>query len=153
VPVTRDQARAFVAAHHRHAGPPVGWRFGVGLAVGGELRAVVIAGRPVSRHLDDGYTLEVTRLATLGDRNACTRLYGAACRAAAALGYRRVVTYTLASESGSSPAGAGFRRVADVRARESWANAERPRQAVTLWGDPVVPTARRVRWERTLDGA
>ena len=63
---------------------------------------VVIVGRPVSRYLDDGWTLEVNRLCTDGSRNACSMLYGAAWRAARAMGYKRLITYILESECGAS---------------------------------------------------
>lgn len=149
-PVTRDEARAFVAAHHRHSGAPVSWRFGVGLDLGGELVGVAIAGRPVARMLDDGRTLEITRVCTLGDRNAASRLYGAVCRAGAALGYRRAVTYTLATEPGSSLRASGFVAVAAVPPRDTWASPSRPRYERDLWGAATVPTAARVRWERAL---
>ena len=85
----------------------------------GVVVGVVIVGRPVSRHLDDGHTVEVTRLATDGSRNACSMLYGAAIRAARAMGYGRIVTYTLASECGASLRAVGFLPVAKVRA-ETW---------------------------------
>ncbi|MEP9376153.1 XF1762 family protein [Aquabacter sp. CN5-332] len=98
-PITRDQAKDFVREHHRHHGAPVGdlWRHAVhddsGLIVG-----VAVVGRPVARGLDDGLSVEVTRLCTLGTPNADSMLYGAARRAADAKGYRRGLTYILASE-------------------------------------------------------
>ena len=55
-------------------------------------------GRPVSRYLDDGLTLEVNRLCTTGAENACSMLYGAAARAARAMGYQKIITYTLDTE-------------------------------------------------------
>lgn len=87
-----------------------------------------MVGRPVARHYDDGLTLEVNRVATDGCENAGSALYGAAWRAAKALGYRRLITYTLASESGASLRGSGWRVVAE-RAARSWSNASvaRPR--------------------------
>src|SRR5207248_704847 len=97
------QANAFVAEYHRHHGPVVGHKFSIGAALGGQLVGVVIVGRPVSRHRDDGLTLEVTRLCADGTPNGCSFLYGAAARAAKALGYRRIGTYTLAEEPGDSP--------------------------------------------------
>lgn len=95
-------ARAFVGEHHRHNKPPVGHKFSVAVYDGDRLCGVVVVGRPVGRYLDDGLTLEVTRCCTDGTRNACTKLYGAACRAAQALGYKRIVTYTRQSENGAS---------------------------------------------------
>jgi hypothetical protein len=99
VPMTLRRAAAFVAETHRHHRPPQGGLFAVGAAIDGDVIGVAICGRPVSRLLAaDPATIEITRLATDGSRNACSALYGAAWRAARALGYRRAITYTLASE-------------------------------------------------------
>ena len=92
VPVTLKQANAFVAAHHRHHKPVTGHKFSIGCEQDGQLVGVAIAGRPVSRHLDNGLTLEVTRLCTTGAQNACSMLYAAAARAARAIGYRKIIT-------------------------------------------------------------
>ncbi|MEU4030537.1 XF1762 family protein [Streptomyces anulatus] len=95
VPVRSRQAKDFVRTWHRHHPPPAGQIFAVGAADDtGILRAVAIVGRPVARHLDDGTTLEVTRTASDGTRNTNSLLYSASWRAAKALGYRRLITYT-----------------------------------------------------------
>jgi hypothetical protein len=125
VPSTRDAANAFVRLHHRHAGVVQGYRFAIAAERGGQIVGVAIVGRPVSRTFDDGRTAEITRLCTDGTKNACSFLYSAARRAARALGYERVITYTLATESGASLRAAGFVREAEVRA-ESW---DRPGRA------------------------
>lgn len=128
VPVNWDTARAFCRAWHRHhPKPPPGhlWRHGV--AAGDLLVGVALVGRPVARHFDDGRTVEVNRSVTDGYPNANSMLYGAVARAAFALGYRRVVTYTEASESGSSLRAAGFRVVAERPARKGWSAPSRPR--------------------------
>jgi hypothetical protein len=141
-PIFQKRAALFVDEHHRHNPAPRGWLFGTSLFIDGTLRAVAYAGRPNAPALQDGVTVEVTRVCTLGDRNACSRLYGACCRAAAALGYRRAVTYTLASESGASVRAAGFGKPTPVDERE-W---DRPkRRRVTR--HTIAP---RVRWERAL---
>jgi hypothetical protein len=127
VPVTFDDACAFVAAWHRHHRPPRGHKFSIGAANGTTLVGVAIVGRPVARHYDDGRTLEVTRVATDGTRNACSMLYTAAWDAAKALGYRRLVTYTRADETGSSLRGAGWRVVAQRPPRPGWTCPSRPR--------------------------
>lgn len=152
VPLTLAQARRYVAEHHRHNEPPRGHKFSIGLEMGGELRGVVIASRPVSRELDDGRTIELIRLTTEGDSNACSRLYGAACRAAAAMGYKRVVTYTLEEEPGTSLRASGFLRSRLTNggnwtpALGVWRQAEHPR----MFDPPKMPIGRKVRWERTL---
>lgn len=107
-PITITAAKAYVAANHRHHRPPQGALFAVACHADNRLCGVALIGRPVARLLDDGRTAEVTRLCTDGTPNACSMLYGAARRAAAALGYRRLLTYTLASEPGSSLRGAGW---------------------------------------------
>lgn len=152
-PITRDQARAFVQQNHRHNDAPVGWLFGAALYAGAELRAVGMAGRPAARHLQNGRTIELTRVCTLGDRNAASRLYGALCRAAAALGYQRAITYTLESEPGSSVAAAGFRRDGETPARVHGRPDGSPRTAdrPTLFYAPRTTAGeRKTRWIREL---
>lgn len=133
------EARAFVDRHHSHHDAPQGWKFGCGLEDELGLIGVVIVGRPVSRKLDDGRTLEVTRLCTLARaQNAASTLLGAACRAAKSLGYSRMVTYTLSAEEGTSCKAAGFLRAAEVRgghwSRRSRKRADRhPLEAKTRW--------------------
>lgn len=128
VPVTLAQANEHVAAWHRHNRPVPGAKFCVGAADDdGVLRAVAIVGRPVARNYDDGHTLEVTRVASDGTRNANSMLYGACQRAAFALGYRRLITYTQADESGSSLRAAGWKVIAERPARAGWSAPSRPR--------------------------
>lgn len=126
VPMTLKQANRFVEREHRHHGEVRGQKFSIGCAVGDEIVGVVIVGRPVSRVLDNGWTLEVLRCCTDGTKNACSALYAAAWRASRAMGYKKLVTYTLASESGVSLKAAGWRVVAEVRGG-SWSRRDRPR--------------------------
>ena len=129
VPVDFDTACRFVTMWHRHHRPPIGHKFSVGVADdGGVLRGVAMVGRPVARHLDDGLTLEVNRTATDGTPNANSVLYGAAWRAAKALGYGRLITYTQAGESGASLRGAGWRVLAERPERKGWDTPSRPRE-------------------------
>ena len=107
-PVTISEAKRFVKRFHRHHLPPQGALFAIGAGDGDKIVGVAIVGRPVARMNDDGYTAEVTRLATDGTRNACSFLYGACRRAAKALGFRRLITYILASEPGTSLRAAGW---------------------------------------------
>lgn len=156
-PITLAAARRFVTAHHRHNVAPRGWLFGVQLydasvqlTVG-----VGIASRPVARALDDGLTVEITRLCLVegAPKNAASRLYGALCRAAAALGYRLAVTYTLAREAASSVRAAGFHAVAEIAARAAWSPAEGVNRSQTnLFGEERRPAEAKVRWERALGG-
>lgn len=124
-PIDLGEANAFVSTHHRHHKPVVGHKFSI--AVSDDcIRGVAIVGRPVSRHLDDGWTLEVNRCCTDGTRNACSMLYAAAWRAAKALGYRRLITYTLPEEGGASLRGAGWNLVG-IRGGGNWNVKSRPR--------------------------
>lgn len=91
-------------------------------------------GRPVARHYDDGTTLEVNRTCTDGTPNANSMLYGAAWRAAKALGYRRLITYTRADESGASLKAAGWKVVAQRSANKGWNCPSRPRVDTTQYG-------------------
>lgn len=117
---------AFVTAHHRRHTPPAGHKFSLGAIDGDKLVGVVIVGRPVARMRDDGVTLEVTRLCTDGTRNACSFLYGAAARATFALGYRRIGTYILKSEPGTSLKAAGWKLLGE-RGGGSWSRPIRLR--------------------------
>ncbi len=141
MPVTFAQAGQFVADWHRHHRPPRGHKFSIGVADGDVLVGVAIVGRPVARHLDDGHTLEVTRVATDGHRNACSLLYAAAWQAAKALGYRTLITYTQAGESGASLRAAGWRIVAARPPAPGWSRPNRPR------GDRGTAHTARLRWQ------
>ncbi len=128
VPVTFRVAAEFVDRYHRHLRPPAGQKFAVGVADGCDvLRGVAIAGRPTARMSDDGLTIEVTRCATDGAANACSMLYGAAVRAARALGYRAAITYTRADEPGASLRAANWSRVRDIPPAVGWSRTARPR--------------------------
>jgi hypothetical protein len=141
VPITFDEAVAFIKEHHRHHRPPLGAIFSVACADDSGVRGVATVGRPVARGLQDGWTAEVTRVATDGAHNACSILYAAAWRATRALGYQRLVTYTLKSEPGTSLRAAGWRVVAEVRGR-SWSCESRPRV-------DKHPLQAKLRWEAT----
>jgi hypothetical protein len=134
VPITLHEANAFVARHHRHAGRVRGSRFQLA-ALRDKIAGVVIVGRPIARSFDDGWTAEVTRLATdqdLDHRNVCSFLYGRAWRVWQAMGGRRMVTYTLASESGASLRGAGWKLLGERQGRgvdrQAWGGADRKRE-------------------------
>lgn len=126
VPIELSEANAFVRLHHRHHGAVVGHKYSVAAECNGEVVGVAIVGRPVARGNQDGYTLEVTRLATDGTKNACSMLYAAAWRVARAMGYRRLITYILDTESGVSIRAAGWRELYHVKGR-SWDCPSRPR--------------------------
>lgn len=141
-PCSIQDAREYVRQFHRHHAPPLSGLFAVAVADGERLCGVAIVGRPVARMHQDGYTAEVTRLATDGTKNACSALYAACWRASRALGYRRLVTYTLATEPGTSLIAAGWREVGRVTAR-SWHCPSRPRV-------DRAPLQEKIRWEAPL---
>jgi hypothetical protein len=141
MPLKRDEAFAYVRERHRHHKPPTSYRFAIGVHDGETLRGVIIVGRPVARHNDDGFTAEVTRCCTDGAKNAPSKLYAAAWRAARAMGFRRMITYTLAAEPGTSLIAAGYREYARVKGR-SWNTPSRPRTDSHPTGDKTL-------WELT----
>lgn len=107
-PCTVKAARKLVKAWHRHLDEIQGGLFAARvLNDDGECVGVAIAGNP-SRVWQDTGRLVISRVATTGHENACSALYGALCRAAKALGYREVWTYTLPHEPGTSLRAAGF---------------------------------------------
>ncbi len=126
-PITFSEASEFVRRYHRHHPPSQGHKFSIGCNDGERVVGVVTVGRPVARHLDNGWTLEVTRCCVLeGVKNAASMLYGAAWRAAKALGYKRLITYTLASEPGTSLRASGWRLLGQAGGGR-WSRASRPR--------------------------
>jgi hypothetical protein len=139
VPITLRDACSFIGQHHRHHDPPRGCILCVGAAANDHVVGVAVVGRPVSRELQDGWTAEVTRLATDGTRNACSFLYSAAWRACRALGYRRLGTYTLPEEGGASLRAAGWRCLGQTGGG-SWSCKTRPRV-------DHHPTQVKLRWE------
>jgi len=144
VPMTLAKASDYITKFHRHHRPPQGYRFAVGCERGGELLGVAVVGRPVARMLDDGLTAEVTRLCTTGEKNVCSFLYGACARAARELGYRRIITYILASEDGTSLRASGFACEAEQTGGGGW---NRPGRARI----DKAPTEPKQRYGRSLE--
>jgi len=143
VPITFAEAKEYINKHHRHHKPSISAKFSVAVAdESNEIRGAAMVGRPVARMLDDGWTLEVTRVATDGCPNACSALYGAVWRAAKALGYRRVVTYTLPEEGGTSLRASGYKLVGKAGGG-SWNRKDRPRV-------DLHPTQEKFKWEKTV---
>lgn len=108
VPVTFRYAQQFCKDYHRHNPNVVGCKFAIGCKGENGICGVAICGRPISRRYDDGFTLEINRVVTNGAPNACSMLYGACCRIGKAMGYKRIVTYTLCSEPGTSLKASNF---------------------------------------------
>lgn len=116
VPMKLKEAAAFVENFHRHNKAPQGGLFAVGASDGSRLVGVAIVGRPVARTLDNGETVEVTRCCVVDDapKGTCSFLYARCWNAAKALGWRKLITYTLQNESGASLRGAGWQIVAQM---------------------------------------
>lgn len=140
LPLVRDEANAFISKHHRHHKPVVGYRFALGLADrDGLLRGVAVVSRPVSRGCPSRDVAEVTRLATDGTPNACSMLYGASARAAKAMGFRKIQTYVLDTEPGTSLRAAGWVREAVTKGGE-WTRSDGSARRKDQ------PTTPKVRW-------
>lgn len=146
VPIGFAEAKEFVERIHRHHCSPQGWKFGLGATKNGQLCGVVMVGRPVSRMLDDGKTAEVIRLATDGTRNACSFLYARARQVALLMGFTRIITYILESETGASLKAAGWRFVRKAGGGR-WSRPSRtrkdkaPLEAKQLWEAGSEPSA------------
>lgn len=141
VPISLKEANAFVSEHHRHHKPVVGHKFSVAASDGGKTVGVAIVGRPVSRYLDDGNTLEVTRLCTDGTKNACSFLYSACWRCAKNMGYKKLITYILESETGSSLKASGWKCVGKAGGLR-WTGKRKPKS-------DLYPAQMKLRFEKT----
>lgn len=120
------EANAYVEQYHRHHGKVAGHKFSIGAYKDGQLVGVAIVGRPTGRYLDDGKTLEVTRLCTDGTKNACSFLYNASARTARKMGYSKIITFILQSESGTSLRAAGW--ICEAKKRVGYAGINRDTQ-------------------------
>ncbi len=141
-PIHLKQANEYVRQYHRHNIPTTGGKFAISLYENDRMCGVAICGRPTARKLDDGLTLEIYRNCTDGTRNACSKLYGACCRIANEMGYRKVITYTLQSENGSSLKASNFQNDG-VAGGIQW-SGERKREYF------VSPPERKYRWVKEL---
>lgn len=139
MPISREEANKFVNTMHRHHMAAIGDKYRLA-AVNENMKIVgtIQVGRPVSRMLDDGLTVEVIRCCTDGTKNACSFLYGRAAKIAKLMGYKRIITYTLDSESGSSLIASGFKFDGMTRGG-TWNCKSRPRQQ-------KAPISRKKRW-------
>lgn len=149
-PITLKAANAYVAQYHRHNQPTNGHKWSVACYDGERLCGVAIAGQPVARRLDDGSTIEIRRVCTDGTRNACSILYGACARIAREMGYNRIITYTLASEPGTSLRASGFEDHGEAGG-VSWNMPGRPREIMQETAQGPVQKyslGKKRRWEK-----
>jgi hypothetical protein len=142
-PILFEDACQYVRQHHRHHIPPQGHKFSIVVADQQKVVGVVMVGRPVARHLDNGRTLEVIRCCTDGTKHAASMLYAAAWRTAKGLGYRRIITYTLAEEPGISLNAAGWKALCQTKGG-TWNCPTRPRI-------DKHPTGQKTLWEALAD--
>ena len=149
IPITREQARQFVEDFHRHHAPAKYDKYRIGAEVEGQLVGVVQVGRPVSRELDDGETLEVIRLCSKGDKDVCSFLYSRAARVARELGYKKIITYILETEEGTSLKASGWRLEKQGCGGKSWDTPARPRDLYSQ-GKRKYPAEKKQRWTREL---
>ena len=137
-PITFREACKYIEQHHRHHKPPRGMKFCIAVNDGEKVVGVIVAGRPVARLLDDGWTLEITRCCTDGTYNSSSMLYGAATRAGFAMGYKRIITYILQNEPGTSLKASNWKLVGQAGGG-TWDRKARPRiddhpiDQKTLW--------------------
>ncbi len=136
-------ANDFVLRHHRHHKPVVGHRFSISVWDGGLKVGVAICGRPVARAINHHAVVEVTRLCTDGTKGACSTLYAACARASKELGYAKIQTYILDTETGVSLRAAGWTKEADT-AGGNWTSISKPNRRQDQ------PQSPKQRWARIL---
>lgn len=151
-PLTVKEANSFVSANHRHSKPVRSHKFSIGLLSkkDDKIIGVAIVGRPISRYMDDGLTLEINRLCVLNNKkNTCSMLYGRVSKIAKLMGYEKVITYTLVKEPGISLKASGFHndRLSKFNAGWSMRNGIQTR----LDGREMVPSSDKLRWIRILN--
>lgn len=126
-PISLEEANCFVYKYHRHHNPVPGHKFSIAVSDEDDvIHGIAIVGRPVARMSDTGFTLEVNRCCTDGTKNACSILYGASWQAAKALGYLRLITYTLPEEGGTSLKASNWKCLG-LRGGGNWNKKSRPR--------------------------
>ncbi|NLW90987.1 MAG: hypothetical protein GXY34_05240 [Syntrophomonadaceae bacterium] len=143
-PLSLKEAQTFINENHRHNVAPIRDKFRIGLNDGEKVIGVIMVGRPIARHNDDGWTLEVTRCCVLeGYKDANSMLYAAAWRATRNMGYKRLITYTLITEPGTSLVAAGWKVIGQTKARpKGWDTPSRPRVMAEKY-----PTEQKTIWE------
>ena len=142
IPLELKQANEFVDKLHRHHDPVYRDKFRLGCEVNGKLVGVIQCGRPVSRCLDDGNTLEVVRCCTDGTKNVCSFLYSRMARIAKEMGYKKIITYILENEGGYSLKASGWHKEADTQGK-NWSCPSRPRET-------TAPTCNKQRWAKEI---
>lgn len=144
IPIELKEANEYVQNLHRHHSPVYRDKFRIAcIGNDGLIHGVIQAGRPVSRNLDDGKTIEVVRCCTDGTKNACSFLYSKVARIAREMGYSKIITYILETEEGTSLKASGWKYEADTQGNRSWDCKSRPRNT-------SAPTCSKHRWGKEL---
>lgn len=152
-PCSLKEANAFIIKNHRHHDKVSGHKFSISVYADDEMVGIACVGKPVNRYLDNGKTLEVTRLCTDGTYNACSILYSRCARIAKDMGYEKIITYILNTENGTSLKASGWRCEDNNCGGGSWSSSKRHREVVeyTLFGEKVkYPTQKKQRWVKLL---
>ena len=149
IPISLREANDFVSSFHRHNGRTArdGGKFAIGATTGEQLVGIAIVGRPIARFLDNGYTAEVTRTCTSPDapKGTISFLYSACWRICQAMGYLKLVTYTLTTESGASLRGAGWKCIGQISSNKNgWSREGREREWQSIYDQP------KLRWEKEV---
>ena len=155
VPLTQKEVSAYIDQYHRHHNHARGDKFRIGAEMDGEIVGVIQCGRPVSRNLDDGKTLEVIRCCSNGSKNVCSFLYSRCARIAKELGYERIITYILESELGTSLKASGWYCDEMHVGGGSWDRKSRPRELEPMQmslfsAKQKYPTEKKQRWAKDL---
>lgn len=143
IPIELNDANEFVSNLHRHHAPVYRDKFRIACEKDGVIVGVIQCGRPVNRILDDGKTIEVVRCCTDGTYNACSFLYSRMASIAKKMGYKKIITYILETEEGTSLKASGF-TFSGMTTAKSWNCESRPRNT-------KAPTCRKQRWEKVLN--
>lgn len=153
-PISLKNANAYCIEKHRHHGKVQGHKFSLSVWDGDRLCGVAIVGHPQSRRIDQENTLEVLRLCTDGTFNACSILYARCARVGRDMGYKKIITYILESEQGTSLKASGWHLEAENVGGISWTgNREKERhkyQQQTLFEQKKVPSELKKRYAKDL---
>lgn len=152
-PISLAQANAFIIDNHRHHYKVNGHKFSIACYKDDKLVGVATVGRPLSRYLDNGETLEVTRLCTDGTYNACSILYARCAKICKDMGYKKIITYILEDENGTSLKASGWHCEEKNAGGGSWSCKSRPREVteINLFGEITkYPTSKKQRWSKDL---
>lgn len=153
VPINQKTANKFVMNWHRHHRPVVGSIFQIGCSINDELVGVAICGRPVAQKIDHTEVIEVNRCCVKeGVKNVCSKLYGASARIAKEMGYKKIITYTLDTEMGSSLKAAGWVIELEKAGNKEWnshGTRIRTNTVTDLFGSIIkAPPQMKIRWAK-----